>query len=649
LDQPVRVVVGLDLHDKAGLDAFLAQASDPRSPEFQHFLTQDQFNARYGPSADQEARVVAWLTQAGFHVTKRFPNRLLVEAQGTNAAAQAAFGVPVHNVLFQGQPHLAVLEAPRFPADVAAFATGVFGLDDLVQMQPMNEPRASVGGSCCSFGPNDIANFYDNGKSFTGSGQTVVIAGAYAWKDSDNTAYNSQFSLPAMPTGTAQVCVGSGSGCSFDSSQSIEIALDVEMVHAVAPAAVIKNYMAQTTALADFPTMYNQIVTDNPGHSVTSSWGSCESNSASSYQSTNDNIFANGNAIGQSWFAASGDHGSNDCNSLLGGTSVDHPANAPHMMGVGGTHANCSPAMTSSAPTCAAYGSETAWSGSGGGASAVFSKPSYQTGCSVPADGKRDVPDVSMEADTSPGNWVMFNGGWNVVGGTSDAAPQWGANFALLNQKLGGSGVGLPGTRIYQLCGTSSFHDVTSGSNGGFSAGVGYDRVTGVGTIDTNTLLTSWGSGGSASAPSAPASLTATPGNAQVSLSWSAAADGGSTVTNYKVYRGTTSGGETLLTTLGSVLSYTDTGVTNGQTYYYKVSAVNSVGEGPKSAEASATPSAPTTVLHETFDSGTGIPSGWNVTGLWHVASGCQGASSPANSLQYNQPSTCNYDTGATN
>src|SRR5581483_11239416 len=120
-------------------------------------------------------------------------------------------------------------------------------------------------------------------------------------------------------------------------------------------------------------------------------------------------------------------------------------------------------------------------------------KPSYQTGCGVPADGQRDVPDLSMEADTSPGNWVVFNGTWNVVGGTSDAAPQWGAYFALLNQRIGGSGVGLPGTRLYQLCGGSSYHDVTSGSNGAFSAGAGYDQVTGLGTIDADWFLVNWG------------------------------------------------------------------------------------------------------------------------------------------------------------
>ncbi len=91
--------------------------------------------------------------------------------------------------------------------------------------------------------------------------------------------------------------------------------------------------------------------------------------------------------------------------------------------------------------------------------------------------------------------------------------------------------------------------------------------------------------------PSAPQNLVATAGNAQIVLTWSAPSNnGGESITGYKVYRGTTSGGETLLITLGNVLTYTNTGLTNGETYYYKVSAVNSVGEGPFSNEDSATP-----------------------------------------------------------
>jgi len=94
--------------------------------------------------------------------------------------------------------------------------------------------------------------------------------------------------------------------------------------------------------------------------------------------------------------------------------------------------------------------------------------------------------------------------------------------------------------------------------------------------------------------PSAPQNLAATGGNAVVGLTWQApSSDGGSPVTNYRIYRGPTSGGEAFLFETGNVLAYSDTGVANGQTYYYVVRARNGVGEGPASNEASATPSAP--------------------------------------------------------
>src|SRR5206468_1118869 len=106
--------------------------------------------------------------------------------------------------------------------------------------------------------------------------------------------------------------------------------------------------------------------------------------------------------------------------------------------------------------------------------------------------------------------------------------------------------------------------------------------------------LTGWRLSAPPTPPSAPQNLAATGGNAQVTLTWQApASDGGSPITNYRIYRGTSSNGETLKATIGNVLTYTDTSVTNGVTYYYQVSAVNGAGEGPRSNEASATPSPP--------------------------------------------------------
>ena len=439
-----------------------------------------------------------YLQANGLMVTDRFPNRLVVGAVGSVAALERAFGVEIHTVTVKGESHYATINEPSFPADIASDVVGVLGLDDLTAMhphvrvsKPVQEPHAALGTNCCHFSPNDLVTFYDNAAPlYRGAGQTLVIAGAYAWKDSDNTAFNTRWGLLPLPTGSGQVCTGSSSslGCQFSNQNSIEIALDVEYAHGTAPGARILNYMAASTSFTNFTRMYNQIVTDNPGHSVSTSWGACEADVSTSTQQINDNIFANANAIGQSWFAASGDNGSRDCNGIL---TVDHPANSPHMIGVGGTTPVCSSGMTASNPACEGYGSETGWSDSGGGISQMFARPTFQTGCGVPVGSQRLVPDVALEADTSPGNYVVENGFWYIVGGTSAAAPQWTGFFAELNQKSGCAGLGNPGTRLYALCSTAGvYHDIIVGSNGDYSAGAGYDLVTGLGSLDAQNLLT---------------------------------------------------------------------------------------------------------------------------------------------------------------
>lgn len=503
-DLPLQVTVALALRDKAGLDAFLQSASDPASPLFQQWLTQAEFNDRYGPTPEQAGAVAAWLSGAGFTVTDVAANRLLVQADGTAADALAAFGVAVHSVVLDGAAHYAVVDEPQLPADVAPFVVGVLGLDDLVSLHAIQDadanhrkpvevsPNDNVGTACCYWSPRDTNNFYneDHNGAHTGAGQTVVIVGAYDFLTSDFTGFNAQMGLsnPAV----TRVCAGSGAGCTFNSQQSSEIALDIEYAHGTAPSAALVSVMSQSTLITDFTTAYNTVVTRNDGHAVSTSWGLCEKQMSAASRSADDNIFANGNAIGQSWFAASGDAGSNDCPAQLGRKGVDYPASSPYMMGVGGTHATCpAGSFTPTNPVCSGYGSEVGWSGSGGGDSVYYAKPSWQAGCTVPT-GNRHVPDVSLMSDSSPGYLVAFNGAWYAIGGTSAAAPQLAGMFAALNQAKASGGVGHPGTRLYQLCAGNSFHDIVSGSNGAYSAVAGYDRVTGIGTINEGNLITNW-------------------------------------------------------------------------------------------------------------------------------------------------------------
>src|SRR5439155_23547154 len=140
-------------------------------------------------------------------------------------------------------------------------------------------PLATVGGACCSFSPQDAARFYDVPANATGAGRDVVIAGAYAWSDADVTAFDAAWGRPPLPAGSGQECASpvGGAGCQFDPTQSLEVALDVEVSHGLAPGARVANVMSASTSLADFAVMYARVVEGHPGAIVSTSWGACES------------------------------------------------------------------------------------------------------------------------------------------------------------------------------------------------------------------------------------------------------------------------------------------------------------------------------------------------------------------------------------
>ena len=503
-EAPTTVLVSLALRGRTSLERFLQDVQDPTSPRYHRFLTQRQFVAHHAPTVRQEQAVVAYLEQHGFRITHRAPNRLLVGAEGTVAATEEAFGARLHDLVVGGEARRAALEEPTLPSDLADFVVGVLGLGDAGDMKPHLAPSQAPGDACCALGPPELARFYDSATGYDGRGQTIAIVGLYAWSQADVTTFDRLFGLPPLPAGSTQICTGSSAraaGCAYSPGLSAEVSLDVEYAHATAPRAKIINYMAASPSYADFAVLYNTVVAGggrraarsargSTGWVVTTSFGTCESTVPDAWLASYDNILANANAIGQSWFAASGDYGSRDCNDV---PSVDFPASSPHVIGVGGTTPLCdNPA------TCDRYGYETAWSGSGGGRSRFFARPAFQHGCGVPAGSRRLVPDVALAADPLPGIFYRHAGAWHVTGGTSAAAPQWAGFFAQLNQRAGqrglragqrGGGAGNPGARLYALCGSDVYHDIVEGDNGDNQATPGYDMTTGLGSVSVSNLL----------------------------------------------------------------------------------------------------------------------------------------------------------------
>ncbi len=233
------------------------------------------------------------------------------------------------------------------------------------------------------------------------------------------------------------------------------------------------------------------IVADNFASVVATCWGLCEANMPSSYMQLDDEILAQGVVQGQSWFAASGDGGSADCGN--GTLAVDFPGSDPNLGAAGGT--------TLALNGNGTIATETAWSGSGGGLSIDFTEPSWQLGPGVTnawSNGMRQGADIAFDADPATGYSVYYGSAWSVFGGTSFAAPNWAAIFALINQARAQNGVGRighPGPAVYGLNNGllsqpyPAFHDIVSGSNGYYAATTNWDYPTGWGSVDVANLI----------------------------------------------------------------------------------------------------------------------------------------------------------------
>jgi kumamolisin len=184
--------------------------------------------------------------------------------------------------------------------------------------------------------------------------------------------------------------------------------------------------------------------------------------------------------LGVTITVASGDDGSSD-GATGGGNNVDFPASSPHVLACGGTK------LVASGTTIT---SETAWNelslnegATGGGVSTLFPLPTWQANSNVPAPttstGGRGVPDVAGDADPTTGYTVRVDGETTTIGGTSAVAPLWAGLIALANA-ANGQDAGFVNPTLY--ADPKALHDITSGNNGAFNAGPGWDACTGLGS-----------------------------------------------------------------------------------------------------------------------------------------------------------------------
>jgi kumamolisin len=481
-NQKIGLEISLNLRNKAKLDAFVKAVSTPKSALYKHYLSVQQFVAEYAPTQAQVDQVTAYLKSEGLSVGSLTANHLTVAASGTAAQVEKAFNVSISTYKTSTQSFIANSEAPSLPAGLASLVGTVSGMNTEALHVSLAHKAATSSAVTAHAGttmtPTTAREAYNlstdiSTDSYNGSGKTIALAEFSAYAASDVAKYNTTYSLGVTAASVVKV-----DGGTTDTSGEDEDELDIEVDYALAPKATIKVYEAPNSDAGEVALYAALVSNDVPV--ISSSWGQPEQ--SENNLSSDDADFEEAAAQGQSVYAASGDSGANDNGSSL---SVDFPASDEYVSGVGGTNLTV---------TSGKWASETGWSGSGGGQSVEFSTPSYQS--SVNTSGQREVPDVSAAGGNNSPWHIDADGTYENVWGTSAAAPNWAAftaDYDTAAAKLGGAAFGYANSEIYTVAESSLynsvFHDITSGNNGGYSAGTGYDEVTGWGSYNGGAFI----------------------------------------------------------------------------------------------------------------------------------------------------------------
>jgi len=529
---PLTLDIVLAPRDPASLGNFLQLLDDPGSPVYHQFLAKGQFGPRFGPAPSTVSKVNATLAGLGLPKGSSSSNSLELSISTTAGKAESAFGVRLRTYrLASGNLVYANTTAPEAPSAIGPYVVGILGLSNVAQMHPLlvggasgqsvgaTSPQPTQGrlatstsgpGPCVGasnaggYTADQIAHAYgfDTGAydlGRFGTGKTVALYELEPFRSSDIGTYQTCYGISTGGTMTNvhQIAVDGGAGSGPGSG---EAALDIENVAGLAPAASVNVYEAPNSGAGPFDE-YKQIANDDSAQVVSTSWGTCEPSEGLPSAQSEELVFEQMAAQGQSLFAAAGDSGSEDCHrpgppsdSFL---AVDDPAGDPYVTGVGGTN------LTSigTPPTETVWNASASSNGAGGGGISTFwQMPSWQTAlgvnsdssgapCSAPAATDcREVPDVSASADISHGYVIQFQGRWMTVGGTSGAAPLWAALVSLADEGCT-SPAGLVNPALYAH--QSDLNDITSGNNdyipsgntsGLYPATAGYDMASGLGS-----------------------------------------------------------------------------------------------------------------------------------------------------------------------
>lgn len=566
------LVLKRDAGAESALEQLLAEQQNKSSPRFHAWLSPEQFGAQFGPSEADLQKLRGWLESHGFRVNRVARGGMAIEFSGNAAQVKEAFHTAIHLYAVNGAKHYANAADPQIPT---ALTTVVAGVDTLHSFQKPSSirvlgPAARIGNTSTwqpqftfngFFGvehflaPGDFAQIYSTASLYKsgidGTGQSIAIVGRTNINLSDLQIFRIAFGLPANDP---KIILDGPDPGNFFGLEEAEADLDIEWSGAVAPKATINFVVSGSTNATDGSDLSAQYIVDNNLAPVlSSSFGECEQLLGQAENTFYNNLWEQAAAQGITVIVSSGDSGAAGCDVTTGspasqGPAVNGIASTPFNIAVGGTQFNengadstyWSPTNGPDQSSALGYIPEVVWNescsddpnqcpgfvtlfASSGGASSLYSKPSWQAGPGVPNDGMRDLPDVALAAAAMHDGYLLCQDGIcltdstgqlinaEVVGGTSAGTPSFAGIMALVNQKTN-SRQGQANFVLYPLaasqtaanCNASGppqsqclFNDITQGNNdvpgqAGVSAGPGYDMATGLGSVNAANLVNSW-------------------------------------------------------------------------------------------------------------------------------------------------------------
>jgi hypothetical protein len=565
---------------EAALRVLLDQQQDRSSPNYRKWLTPEQFGQQFGPADQDIQTVTSWLESHGFQVNRIAKGRTVIEFSGTANQLQEAFHTEIHHYAVNGRDHWANSSDPQIAGALAPVIAGIATLHNFrkkPQVKIVDEriaanlaagrsPQLTFQNGLHALGPGDYDVIYNLAPVIPGGvGTTIAVVGRSNINIQDVARFRAIFNLP---NSNPQVFVDGPDPGNLGGTEEAEAVLDATWSGALATSANVALIVSASTNTTDGVDLSEVYIIDNgAGAIMTESFGVCEASVTTAEATNISQLAEQAAAEGITYIVSAGDTGSAGCDNLsetqaTGPLSVNALASTPFTVAVGGTEFNengnnavywNSSNNQYTLASARSYIPEDVWNESctvtqcgqqqaniaagGGGASVLFSKPSWQSGVTgIPNDGMRDVPDVALTAAHHDPYLLCLRGSCQpdaqgnfsfvAVGGTSAAAPSFAGIVALVNSAVvplnSHPRLGQINYVLYRLaanqsassCNGSStsnlpaascvFNDMTIGNNAvpgeagygtgtaKYQSGPGYDLASGLGSVNVANLVNNW-------------------------------------------------------------------------------------------------------------------------------------------------------------